>query len=469
MDQQNTYYSRLLQQFFNQFQSVVYHGVPICHFVYRQLMSHLNFSWAKKNPVIFQAILKEPPVKESDLFHWFDQPYPYDAHPDGVILMRGGFGDIATAHLPKERILLISPNQAEVELIKLNRPDLTSQSIDKYYRENPVAIQTLNHHLAEVIRQNAKHPIWGSAGLLQWFMKKTAEIVRILDAVDSLFKGLNIGAVLTVSSTYSMDGALNLIARANRIPSFTLQHGLMADNDLFAHIPILATKKMVWGKATQDWYQRFGYPTSRVTVTGSPRFDIIFQKKWLNKAKLCQVLQIPTTQKIVVYATQILRIAQTVTSIVLEGLTNIPNLFIIILLHPGENPHPHQELVKKYANCKVVQFGHISLYDALSGSDLFVTCYSTAALEAMLFKIPVVTVEPSRPTFSFGALGASLQVTNATELKQVVTRLISDGVFKSQAIVRYQKFISDYCVPDGEASKRLFQEVKSLCHTGGIA
>jgi hypothetical protein len=61
-----------------------------------------------------------------------------------------------------------------------------------------------------------------------------------------------------------------------------------------------------------------------------------------------------------------------------------------------------------------------------------------------------------------------LRVTNATELNQVAARLFTEETFREQAIHQYQKFISEYCIPDGSASERLFNEVELLSRTGGI-
>ena len=204
-------------------------------------------------------------------------------------------------------------------------------------------------------------------------------------------------------------------------------------------------------------------------MVGSPRFDIVFNQKWSGKEKLCQMLGTNPTKKIIVYAAQILRFNQTIAPIVFEGLKSIPELFLVMLLHPGEDPLIYEHLTEGFNDCKIVRFGEISIYDALSGADFFITYFSTAALEAMLFKLPVITMEPVPPTFSFGDLGASLKVTNAAGLNQVVNRLISDETFRTNAIGRYRNFLSDYCIPDGLAAKRLFNEAELLCRTGGIA
>ncbi len=465
MNEQTAFFYGVLPRFFKEFQNITYHGVSVCQYAYRLFMSFWSSSRIQELLPSIQNEINGLSISET--YHELDGPYRYTPHPDGIVLMRGGFGDLASLYLPKERFVMISPNQAEVDLIKLNRPDLTAQNIQSYYQENPEGIESLNQQVAQVLTRLKEDPILGIPDLAKWFQTKIPEFVRTLDAVWKLFEEFNVGAVLTVSSTYSMDGALNLMARARGIPSITVQHGLIAEHDLFAHIPILATKKMVWGKATLEWYQKFGYPESRVSVIGSPRFDIIFNQKWCGKEKLHQLLGINPTQKIIVFGAQIIRFTQIIAPIILEGLKSIPDICLLMMLHPGEKPLPYQKFAEEYPNCKVVQFGHISLYDALSGGDLFITYYSTAALEAMFFKLPVITVEPMAPTFSFGALGASIQVTNAVELHQVAQQLLSDETLRLNAVNRYQDFLERYCVPDGSSAKRLFEEIGSIIQSGG--
>ncbi len=467
MDEQNALNSIALSQFFNCFQHIRYRDVSICKFVYRDIMTHWTPGWIKENHPDWEKKISQ--LKEAEIYEWADEPYSYDPHPDSIILMRGGFGDLASLFLKPNRFFLISPSKAEVDLIKLNRPDLVSHNIADYYRENSQAIEKLIRQIVETTNDRENFIFPGIIELSNWVQKRVPDIVRILDAVYLLFEAMNIGAVLTVSSTYSMDGALNMVAKAKHIPSLTLQHGLIAERDLFAHIPIFTTKKMVWGNAIGKWYQKFGYPESRLSVIGSPRFDIIFNRDWCGKEKLHMMLGIDPSIKVVIYGADIIRIDELIVPVLLEGLRSLPGVYLVMLQHPGENPEPHEKLAAGYPHGKVVRFGHISLYDALSGADLFITSFSTSALEAMFFKLPVVTIEPTPPTFSFGDLGASLKVTNAAELNQTVKQLLSDPDFKDQAVQRYQDFLLQYCIPDGLASKRLFEEVANLCRNGGIA
>jgi hypothetical protein len=469
MNEYNTYQGVILRRFLKQFQRISYHGVPIAKYIYYQLHRDFLAKLADGKEKLPYWRDEAARLTEPGIHGWADEPYPYDPHPGGVILMRGGFGDLASEYLPRERFFLLSPNQAEVDLIKTNRPDLLAHNVETFYRENPKAVAGLTAQIAAVIREHAADPVLGSRALLEWFQGKIPEIVRGLDAVHSLFEKFNVGAVLTISSIYWMDSALNLIARAKRIPSLTLQHAIIGDAALFAHLPVLATKKMVWGKSVLDWYQKYGVPASRISVIGAPRFDIIFNRKWGGKEKLCQMAGIPSSHKIMIYATG--TDVKVVAPLIVEGLKTIPDLFVIFSLHPSEVGYIdyYRQLTRDYPNFKVVRYGEIALYDSLSGADFFVTHSSTAAMEAMLFKLPFITVEATPPHFSYGDAGASLKVTSATELNQVVKRLMTDESYRAGAVHRYREFISYHCVPDGSASKRLFEELESICRTGGIA
>ena len=68
-------------------------------------------------------------------------------------------------------------------------------------------------------------------------------------------------------------------------------------------------------------------------------------------------------KKIMVYATG--TDMNTIVPIILNGLASIPDLFLVLSLHPSESSviSQYQQLTTSYPNCKKrVQFGHISLY-----------------------------------------------------------------------------------------------------------
>ena len=251
MNEQTAFFGVILRRFFSLFHNINYQDVPVCKFFYFQVLNYINDcfnrNWAGENLPYCQDEINR--LHDSEVYGWTDAPYRYEPRPDGVILMRGGFGDIASLYLPRERYFLISPNQAEVDLIKLNRPDLSAHNIMDFYRENPKAVAKLTGQITRIINAQKDDPLFGSPHLLEWFSGEIPGIVGKLDAVQSLFETLPVRAVITISSTYSMDGALNLIARANRIPSLTLQHGLIAENELFCHLPNLGYKKAGLGKS----------------------------------------------------------------------------------------------------------------------------------------------------------------------------------------------------------------------------
>ncbi len=461
----------LLRRFFDTFGAISYQRVPICrylHYQFRYFVSNRwGNTWLKKD---YPQLREEMERFElSTIYQWADGPYRFDPHPGETVLMRGGFGDIAAAHWPKERFILLSPNQAEVAVIKANRPDLTPFGIDSFYRDNPRAVEELNRQVTRVINAQKDDPVLGSSDLAKWFQTMIQEIVRVFDAVQRLFDSQRIGAALTISSIVWMDSAVNLIARANRVPSLTLQHGLILNRDLFCHVPILATRKVVWGQAMVEWYRRYGFPDSRVQVVGSPRFDVIYNRKWCGKQELHRKLGIDQDRPIMVYATG--TEANTIVPLIIEGIRSVPDLYLLMLLHPSESAlvDRYEQLAGGYPNCRVARYGEINLYDALSGADLFITHCSTAGLEAMLFNLPVITVEPFPSYFSYGDLGATIRVTDSPGLNQAVRKLLAEEDFRLGAVAQYQRFLSEYCQPGGEASRRLFDELDLLLETGGIA
>jgi len=474
VNEQNAYGAVVLQHFFECFRTVTYHKVQICTHLYYEYLIHCAKFTRYQNILPTQPRLREEMARiaDADLPGWADEPYVFDAYPRGTILMRGGFGDIAAAFLPPERYYLLSPGQAEVDVIKQNRPVLAAQNIEELYRPNPGAIAQLSAEFTRIAEAHKDDPLLGGAAFLNWILPWLPMVVSLFDAIQRLIEEKNIGGVLSISTIEPFDGALNLLARANRIPSISLQHGIITEEMFFCHAPVLAAKKAVWGPATRDWYGRYGVPPTRVCVTGSPRFDAIFNQPWGGKEKLRRILQLSPDSRLAVYTTQPLCLedAEKVTATILEGIKDIGNLFLLILLHPAETGRLdfYRGLASAYQDCRVVRFGHISLYDALSGADILFACYSTSVMEAMLFQVPVVTVEPFPPVYSYGDLGACPKVRDADELHRVAGRILGEEDCRRQTVAQSRSFLEQHCLPDGSSSARLMREVEDLCNMGGV-
>lgn len=464
------YYGVLLKRFFTLFRPVTYQNVPISKHLYYQCLGFINHCWglAPAKEKTFAREMHE--LEAGQLFSFLDEPYACKPNPEGVFLMRSGFGDIASLFLPPEKYYLLSPFPAEVEVVRRNRPDLTAHNIEELYHPNPGAVKELEKKITGLLAKEKRDPVFGSPRFLQWILGRLPDLVTRFDAVQRIIEKLNAGAVLTISSIHWFGSALNLVARANQIPSLTVQHGIIADSQLFCHLPVLATKKAVWGRGTKEWYLKFGTPESRVVVTGSPRFDLIFNREWATRETLKKRLQIDPAYKIAVYATQPLggaRIRE-VAAITLNGLAKIEGLFLLIMLHPYERKEPYQQLAASNARCRVIPFGEVSLYDALNAADLFVTSFSTAALEAMMFNVPVVTVEPFPPNFSYSKSGAVFAARTAEELAGLARRILTEEDFRRAVLAKARPFLEKYCETDGSSARRLFQELETLSRCGGV-
>ena len=128
--EQLAYYGAILKRFFTLFRPVTYQNVPISKHLYYQCLGFINhrwgLAWSKKK--VFLEKMHE--LDAGQLFSYFDEPYVCKSNPEGIFLMRSGFGDIASLFLPPERYYLLSPFQAEVDVIKRNRPDLSVHNID---------------------------------------------------------------------------------------------------------------------------------------------------------------------------------------------------------------------------------------------------------------------------------------------------------------------------------------------------
>ena len=97
-------------------------------------------------------------LKPVNFFRFLTNPTPAVPTRREFSLMRSGFGDIASLFLPPERYYLLSPFQAEVDVVRRNRPDLTVHNIEEFFRPNPGAVRDLPKKITGLLEKRKAGP-----------------------------------------------------------------------------------------------------------------------------------------------------------------------------------------------------------------------------------------------------------------------------------------------------------------------
>ncbi|MGE6630435.1 CDP-glycerol glycerophosphotransferase family protein [Bacillus sp. NPDC077027] len=235
----------------------------------------------------------------------------------------------------------------------------------------------------------AQHPVFGDSFFKERLNKDIPQFIDVIDQSERLLKQHHISAIVvgTTEDVYSRVLALQTIKRG--ITSICLQHGALMGDEAF--LPIFTTTHGVFGKYEKDWYEDKGCQPEQVDVTGHPRFDLVQERKPIQKDLFYHKLNFNATNKTVLVATQ--PFSGDFYGAILKKIAVQNDVQLIIKPHPWEiarnQLNDYVALERSSSQVRLVK-KEIDLYDMLPYVDLVITLTSTVGLEAMLFNKSVL-------------------------------------------------------------------------------
>ncbi len=283
-----------------------------------------------------------------------------------------------------------------------------------------------------------------------------------------------------LSNEYSSwERNLIIAAKQEKLPVFALQHGIIhpthrgymySSRDIDTTGSILSPycpvpdKTAVYGEKFKNLLISGGFPPTLIEMTGQPRFDIFFSLKsfFKNKNRLRDILKLPKDKYLLIWTTEThgLPLDENIKNIdaVYNAVSNLPEVELIIKLHPGENQVA--PLYRKY-NSKVRIFeGGADTPLLILASDILLTKDSTTGLEAVLLDRPVIILNLSNKTdlVDYVREGVAVGVYKKENLRDVITSLIRDDPLISAR----KTYITQYYMTDGKSSKRAAEALRSM-------
>ena len=204
-----------------------------------------------------------------------------------------------------------------------------------------------------------------------------------------------------------------------------------------------------------------GVPPGLLNVTGAARFDDV----WAEARRLMKLGGDGDRPRVRVLVAPGLHDTPFVLGMVLQALGDDPRLELVVKPHPKLTSRGLASLIAhqkgddggERAGFTVVREG--SIYEWMAQSDIFLATYSSTAVEALAFQLPVVLLLPNHtPDMSLyhGRPAPVLRASGAEELREHVNRLVSDEGFASDYVARIAGVLEESFGPiDSRSSRRL--------------
>lgn len=292
----------------------------------------------------------------------------------------------------------------------------------------------------------------------------------------------NFDIIVTTNDIAPFENNLVKVANELGIKSLIVQHGYPANLSIFQSIPILATKIALWGNLTKEFLIDGGANEEKMILTGSPQFDSYILRKPNKKEKILKKYKIPSsTNNIILFTAQPFRYDTGLRHdrLTLEEQKEIFNnlfevtkelgLFLIIKLHPSNELSFNEILnlisTKKYKNHLILRHDQGDLFDLINICDISMTYNSTTAIESMILKKPVITVNFSNKedSINYAQYGCAINVITRNMLKETIVKILNNKLLRDKLMINAARYLKNsFYKSDGLSSKRVANLIMTM-------
>jgi hypothetical protein len=286
---------------------------------------------------------------------------------------------------------------------------------------------------------------------------------RYIMAFEKMLGFLQAKYTLTESDRYTYTSALISQANIQKIPTYTMVHGVPGNSIGFT--PLVAGKVFVWGQRQKITLMNYGLKESQIAISGAPQLskEIIGEKETL-KAKL----GLSNDVIIIVLATNPTRIELRVRlyKLFCDAISHLPtNEYVgFIKLHPSEDISFYKKLNEASPNILFDVNNEISYENTFALADMVCNYNSAFAIDTVLRGLPLVTINidennlgQAKDYIDYGKLP---QAKTSQELSNLIIDYFN-SIDKNLFLSKVKTYAEDYCKYTGQlAAKKLISEIR---------
>lgn len=291
-------------------------------------------------------------------------------------------------------------------------------------------------------------------------LKSTTDLYLLKEmAYSEFFKKSQLEKLIVSDENSLSHRTIVNAAKINEIMTYGVQHGAIGISSAnyiyhpsdfnYSPIPDLT---FIWGQHWKEILEDHGnYPSDSIEVVGQLRTDEIHALLANRKEKKAE-------KKRILFATQPMPDEEWRENALLDVLKLASKQqesdFII-------RPHP-RETDKEYFESRINRFkvpnvsidGFTDLYAQLAGVDLLITCYSTVAIEALYFKLPVLLIDYNEMDILNFSKNNLSPLSRSYQEIEFNYKLLLEGNFDSSTVDEY---IEKYAYKiDGKVANRIW-------------
>jgi hypothetical protein len=223
-------------------------------------------------------------------------------------------------------------------------------------------------------------------------------------------------------------------------------------------------KIAVFGDAVKRLFVSEGVDSESIVVTGNPKFDYLFHANTVKiRSEICKSFGISAKKRIVLLITGYFvevgkwSVSQRETFVraVADATEKINNTQLIIKIHPSvEKEATYKAIFAQMPNQPII-CRTTPLWKLLHAADAVVSVNSTAGVEAMAIKKPLVAINLFGDSIPFHSGSGAICIQRKEDIQGALKAALDEGFGQTMDELR-DKFVYDYGYSqDGKAAKRI--------------
>lgn len=335
----------------------------------------------------------------------------------------------------------------------------------------------LNDKYFENFFKLEEHSLWPCIKevLIEKYKERLADYIYLVLSLKKLFNKDRKILILSLNENGETEKTV-LMLNHQCYPSIVLEHAfinyLSAEYDPHRFSPLLSDKIAVWGNIQkQHFMERMKFDEEKILVVGSPRHDSFYKKNVKNtNQKTILIAPHPITNYSGQDGIELYLRYENLIKNLFGIIKNIPDVNIVVKLHPGQNTH--NDIIKKLIkeiDPTVPVFQITSIKTHLESCDVVVTISpdvftSTVLLEAFILHKPTMDIflMDALPEFSYTKDGAALSVSYKSNLEENIKNILFNERLRNELIVNSKKHLNNYLSNQGTASQHLAEITDSI-------
>jgi len=244
-----------------------------------------------------------------------------------------------------------------------------------------INFQRVTKNLNNFFQSNIDEPI---IEILVYYFSKACSLI---DTYEYLNKIVNPDILILLNENILSERVASLYSNTTNLKSVLIQHGIFMGN---TYRSFSTDFSLVWGKISKELLIKKGYHSDRIIEIGYPSISNNVEENINENENYLDSVLFLGQNADDLYLLE--KKYKKILIILEKAIKSLPNMKFILRPHPSQKPGYYSNMIKsKHSNLIIDR--QKTLNDSFKNARVIITIFSTAAIEAMKYGIPIITLD----------------------------------------------------------------------------